>query len=89
VDWKASAGKFPTLTTHVCVNTADPEDITRNIVIRKSAMRLGLDVFIQFEAPDYPPEGVETFKKDIGGNSEYPEKPRLKFHQFRKGGNVF
>ena len=43
-----------------------------NIVIRKitcdeveSAMRLALEVFMQFEAPDYGPEGVETFKKDI------------------------
>ena len=41
-----------------------------NIVIRKitcneveSAMNLTLEVFMQFEAPDYPPKGVETFKK--------------------------
>mgnify|MGYP002514969128 CR=1 FL=1 len=50
------------------------------IVIRKitgneveSAMRLALEVFMQFEAPDYPPEGVETFKKDIVENPEYLE----------------
>ena len=40
------------------------------IVIRKitsheveSAMALALEVFMQFEAPDYGPAGVETFKK--------------------------
>lgn len=54
-----------------------------NIVIRKitcheveSAMRLALDVFIQFEAPDYGPSGVETFKKDIVENPEYLENAR-------------
>lgn len=43
-----------------------------NIVIRKitpdeveSAMRLALEVFMEFEAPDYGPMGVESFKKDI------------------------
>lgn len=53
------------------------------IVIRKitadeveSAMALALEVFMQFEAPDYPPEGVETFKKDIVENPEYLEKAR-------------
>ena len=54
-----------------------------NIVIRKitcdeveSAMRLALEVFMQFEAPDYGPEGVETFKKDIVENPEYLENAR-------------
>ena len=54
-----------------------------NIVIRKitsnevqSAMRLALEVFMQFEAPDYPPSGVETFKRDIVENPEYLEKAR-------------
>lgn len=53
------------------------------IVIRKitgaeveSAMCLALEVFMQFEAPDYPPEGVETFKKDIVENPEYLENAR-------------
>lgn len=53
------------------------------IVIRKitageveSAMALALEVFMQFEAPDYPPEGVETFKKDIVENPEYLEMAR-------------
>ena len=43
-----------------------------NIGIRKiagheveSAMALALEVFIQFEAPDYGPMGVESFKRDI------------------------
>ena len=54
-----------------------------NIVIRKltcdeveSAMALALEVFMQFEAPDYPPEGVETFKRDIVENPEYLENAR-------------
>jgi GNAT superfamily N-acetyltransferase len=54
-----------------------------NIVIRKiagheveSAMALALEVFMQFEAPDYPPEGVETFKKDIVENPEYLNNAR-------------
>ena len=53
------------------------------IVIRKitsqevdAAMALALEVFLQFEAPDYPPEGVETFKKDIVENPQYLENAR-------------
>ena len=54
-----------------------------NIIIRKitgdeveSAMELALKVFMQFEAPDYHPSGVETFKRDIVENPEYLEKAR-------------
>lgn len=54
-----------------------------NIVIRKiashevaSAMDLALEVFMQFEAPDYPPSGVETFKRDIVENPKYLEQAR-------------
>lgn len=54
-----------------------------NIVIRKItpdevaiAMNLALEVFMQFEAPDYGPEGVESFKKDIVENPEYLENAR-------------
>lgn len=54
-----------------------------NIVIRKittseveSAMALALEVFMEFEAPDYGPTGVETFKKDIVENPEYLENAR-------------
>ncbi len=53
------------------------------IVIRKitgreveSAMALALEVFMEFEAPDYGPAGVETFKKDIVENPEYLENAR-------------
>jgi GNAT superfamily N-acetyltransferase len=53
------------------------------IVIRKitgseveSAMALALEVFMQFEAPDYHPSGVETFKRDIVENPEYLEMAR-------------
>jgi len=55
----------------------------QNIVIRKitageveSAIALALEVFMQFEAPDYGPEGVETFKKDIAENPEYLKTPK-------------
>ena len=54
-----------------------------HILIRKitsheveSAMDLALEVFMQFEAPDYDPSGVETFKRDIVENPEYLEKAR-------------
>ena len=40
-------------------------------------MALALEVGMQFEAPDYPPEGVETFKKDIVENPEYLKNARL------------
>ncbi len=49
-----------------------------NIIIRKitagevpEAMELALEIFMQFEAPDYAPSGVETFKRDIIENEEY------------------
>lgn len=54
-----------------------------NIVIRKitsdeveTAMNLALEVFMQFEAPDYDPSGVETFKKDIVENPEFIENAK-------------
>lgn len=54
-----------------------------NIVIRKitsneveNAMSLALEVFMQFEAPDYEPSGVETFKRDIVENCEFLESAR-------------
>jgi GNAT superfamily N-acetyltransferase len=55
----------------------------KDILIRKitadevdCAMALALEVFMQFEAPDYGPAGVETFKKDIVENPEYLENAR-------------
>lgn len=48
-----------------------------NIIIRrinsnevKYALKLALDVFMEFEAPVYAPEGVETIKKDIVENKD-------------------
>ena len=35
------------------------------------ALSLALEVFMQFEAPDYSAEGVETFKRDIVENQEF------------------
>ncbi len=40
------------------------------------ALTLALEVFMQFEAPDYKPQGVETFKKDIIENAEFIDKCR-------------
>lgn len=49
-----------------------------NIKIRKikseeveTALELALEVFMEFEAPDYGLDGVKTFKKDIIENEEY------------------
>ncbi|MCH5206591.1 MAG: GNAT family N-acetyltransferase [Oscillospiraceae bacterium] len=35
------------------------------------ALALALEVFMEFEAPDYKPEGTETFKRDIIENEEF------------------
>ena len=68
-----------------CAKTyrVNEEFVVENIIIRKitssevaSAMALALEVFMQFEAPDYSPEGVETFKRDIVENPDYLEKAR-------------
>ncbi len=37
------------------------------------ALALALEVFMQFEAPDYKPEGVEAFKRDIVENENFIE----------------
>lgn len=49
-----------------------------NLTIRKissnevaEAMKLALEVFMQFEAPVYDPSGIETFKRDIVENSTF------------------
>ena len=61
----------------------DCGDIMENIVIRKiteneveKAMELALEVFMQFEAPDYHPSGIDTFKRDIVENPDYLEKAK-------------
>lgn len=41
-----------------------------------SAMALAWDTFMRFEAPDYGPEGVETFRKDIIENERFLESCR-------------
>lgn len=35
------------------------------------AIALAWEVFLQFEAPDYKPEGTETFRRDIVENEEF------------------
>lgn len=54
-----------------------------NIIIRKitadeveEAMSLALEVFLEFEAPDYGPEGLETFKRDIVENPQFIENAK-------------
>ncbi|HBH94527.1 MAG TPA: N-acetyltransferase [Ruminococcaceae bacterium] len=54
-----------------------------NYTIRKirsgeveEALALALEVFMQFEAPAYKPEGTETFKRDIVENKEFIQKCR-------------
>ena len=42
----------------------------------ESAMHLALEVFMQFEAPDYDPLGIDTFKNDIVENPEYLKKAK-------------
>lgn len=37
------------------------------------ALALAFEVFMQFEAPDYKPEGVEAFKRDIVENNTFIE----------------
>ena len=37
----------------------------------RDALSLALEVFLQFEAPDYGPEGVETFRRGIVENEAF------------------
>lgn len=37
----------------------------------KAAIALAWEVFLQFEAPEYPPEGVETFRRDVVENRSF------------------
>lgn len=37
----------------------------------EEALSLALEVFMQFEAPDYKPEGTATFKRDIVENKDF------------------
>lgn len=40
------------------------------------ALALALEVFMQFEAPDYKPEGTAAFKRDMIENEEYIQNCR-------------
>lgn len=40
----------------------------------QTALALALEVFIEFESPDYKPEGTETFKRDIVENDDFISK---------------
>ncbi len=50
-----------------------PEELT-------DVMKLCLDTFMLFEAPDYPQEGIDTFHRDIIDNQQFHE-------DFRSGKN--
>lgn len=61
----------------------------QNIIIRKitvgeveSAMKLALEVFMEFEAPDYHPSGVETFKRDVIENADFNEQVKKELFRF-------
>lgn len=41
-----------------------------------AAMELAWDTFLRFEAPDYGPEGVETFRRTLIENEEFLAKCR-------------
>lgn len=45
--------------------------LIRKITHNEVEEALALEVFMQSEAPDYRPEGVEVFKKDIIENKEF------------------
>lgn len=51
----------------------------------KAALRLALDVFMRFEAPEYPKEGIESFKTSLS-SMEYLEK--LKIYGAYEDGNL-
>ena len=40
----------------------------------EAALALAWEVFLQFEAPEYSAEGVETFRQDIVGNKDFISK---------------
>lgn len=61
--------------------TTDPIPKKERFSIRKitaaevsEALNLAMEVFMQFEAPVYKAQGVETFKRDIVENAEFIEK---------------
>lgn len=41
-----------------------------------AALDLAMDTFLRYEAPDYGPEGVTTFRRDIIDNPEFYENCR-------------
>lgn len=42
----------------------------------EAALELEMDTFLRFEAPDYGPEGVDTFRRDIIDNPQFHEDCR-------------
>lgn len=54
---------------HINIRKIVPDEV-------QAAMALVLEVFLQFEAPDYGPLGVETFKQDVVENTGYLENVR-------------
>lgn len=55
---------------HITIRKIEAHEVT-------AAMTLAMEVFLQFEAPDYGPEGVASFRRDIIENGDYLEKARL------------
>lgn len=42
----------------------------------EAALELAMDTFLRFEAPDYGPEGVDSFRRDIIDNPQFCENCR-------------
>lgn len=42
----------------------------------KTALELAMDIFLRFEAPDYGPEGIASFRRDIIENPQFHENCR-------------
>ena len=54
-----------------------------------SAMELAWDTFLRFEAPDYGPEGVETFRRTVIENEVFLEKCRSVYSSFPTPCTIF
>lgn len=54
---------------HIRIRKITPNEVGQ-------AMSLIWEVFLEFEAPDYSPAGVETFRRDIVENPDFHERVR-------------
>lgn len=52
--------------TDYIIRQLDPDELD-------NALELSWNVYLEFEAPDYGPQGVETFQQDIMDNEKFKE----------------